>query len=161
GAGSGEDSQPQREQMPVGIGAHGQRNRHRMPLDVMLGRLLAREHRLYRAGQQVCSESRLRLDRELLLRTEGPTACAQGYLDVRWIEVQHLGNLLVVVHRSLALGVHLDAVSLWHDEAGFRLEKGNLDGLRLKGWLDHVRGLRERGVDVTSREGGDGLQDVG
>ena len=45
--------------------------------------------------------------------------------------------------------MHLDTVALWHSEAGFRLEKGDLDRLRLKRGLDDVRGFCQRGIDIT------------
>ena len=47
-AGVSHDSRAHGQQMPLGIGAHGERDRHRMALDVVLRGLLAREHRLDR-----------------------------------------------------------------------------------------------------------------
>ena len=149
-AGIRDDSRSERKETPVGIGAHRQRDRHRVALDVVLRRFRARQHGLDGSAQQLRGERRLRLDRQLLLRAERAAARAQRDLDLRGIQLQHLGDLLVVVQRALALRVHLDAVSLRRHEARFRLEKGDVDGLRSKRRFDDVRGPGERGIDVAA-----------
>ena len=94
-------------QPPLGIGAHGERDRHGMSLDVVLRGLFAREHRLHGPSQQVRRQRRLRLNRQLFLRAEGTTARGQHDLDAVGLEPQDLGNLQAVVHRPLAVGVNV------------------------------------------------------
>ena len=86
--------------MPVGVGAHRERDRHRVALDVVLRRLRAREHGLDGPAQQLRGERRLRLDRQLLRAERRRSRTA---ISTCGIELQDLGDLLVVVHRALAL----------------------------------------------------------
>ena len=132
----GDDTGPQRHQMPVGVGANRERDRHRVTFDVMLGRLRARQHRLDRPSECERGDRRLRLDRQLLLRAEGASAGVQHDFDVRGIQVQHFGDLLMVVQRTLALRIDLDAFTLRHDKARFRLEERDVDRLSLECLLD-------------------------
>jgi len=65
------------QQVPLGIGADFIFQNHRMALDVMLRRLLARENYFYWTLQQESSDCRLALNGEFFLGSECATACRQ------------------------------------------------------------------------------------
>ena len=136
-----------RPQPPLGIGAHGERDRHRMALDVVLGGLLAREHRLHRPAQQVRRHRRLRLDRQLFLRAERAAARGQHDFDVR--RARASGPWRSAAGRTPSPGCRCEPSTrpchaARNAPGSFGLEKRDLDLLRLERRLDDVGGVRQR-----------------
>jgi hypothetical protein len=138
-------------QAPVLVGANGQLHRHRVALDVMLGRLRTREHGFDWPLQEQRGNGGLPLNRQLLFRAERAAARGQGDLDFCRIQIQDLRDLGVVVHRTLALRVDPHAsVRLRHGQTGFRLEERDVDRLRVERRVDDVRRGRQRRVHVAA-----------
>ena len=143
-----------RQQMPVGIGADGVLQRHRVALDVMLRGLRARQDGFHRTAQQERRHRRLRLNRQLFLGAEGAAAGGERDFHLLGWQVQHSGNLTLVEDRPLALRVYLDAVPLRQGQTRFRFEKRRLDGLRDERLLDDMRRCGQRGIHVAAGKGG-------
>ena len=115
-AGIRDDARPQREQMAVRVGADRELDGHRVALDVMLRRLLAREHRLHRpaaagsAAIAVCAW----IDSSSFAPNAPPLAAARSRRPLG-IEIQNPGDLLRGRTTDPWLSrVHLDAVALRH-----------------------------------------------
>ena len=109
-AGVGHDSRTQRDEVTVGVGADGEFHGHRMPLDVVLRGLLAREHRFNRSAKEPGGNGGLSLNRQFFFRAKGAAACDQRDFDVLRIELEDLRELCVVVDRTLTVGVDANPI---------------------------------------------------
>ncbi len=140
------------QQMSLCIGGDLELQVHRVTLDVVLGRLLARQDRLDGLAEEEGRHCRLCLDRQLLFRTESAPARRKGDLHVFLGQIQDLHDLLVVEHGALTVAMDLDAFALRVGEARFRLEERRLNGLRGKRPFDHVRRGGKCRLDVATAE---------
>src|SRR5205085_5953180 len=123
---------------------------HRMPLHVMLRRLLSRENRFHRPLQQECRQRGLALHRELFFCSK--SASARRELDLHFFlrKFQDISDLLLVKRGTLALRKNLYSVCLWQCQTGLRFEERRLNRLCGERLLDDMRGRSESCLHIAT-----------